>query len=166
MNILYPEMKPVINYEERDKGETFGKGNRRIAGIHIRYYTEEKLSYLNNASKYIINNEIRKNYSLSNNSNNKLLGKYPSIKLYSYKNSDKYKGVYYVFTTEDGSIFTVSCVEEIPTHSCKVHGSWKGKFDITYYLPLRFFYDMVDFNQDVYDLVTGFNPTHSSDIRY
>jgi len=171
-SILYPEMVPMVNYDRHNKDELMGV-NKRTVSLHLTYYAEDQERYLNNIPQVMIKNTLHKNYVLSNDPNNKLLKKYPNIKLYVNKlrGNIKYPGandVKYVFTTKDNQMAIASCTKKIPKKLydlCKVRASWEGKFDITYYLPLRFFYNMVDFNQDVYDLVTSFNPTYSSELR-
>ena len=146
--ILYPEMKRW-EAEPREQKDT-------IYTLVLDYYTGNS-ARLNNLES-VLNNGIKQYNFLTKPTDEvskNLVKKYPNIKVYADKKTKEVK--YFVFNDTNGFLVMVSFFGADSTS--KVHASYKGKFEISFYLPRKFFYKMPDVVNSVIDLVSTFNPT-------
>lgn len=148
--ILYPEMKRW-EAEPRDRAD--------MIGLSITYNLNELMR--NNTRDYALE-KVVKQYSfltkITDASSNKLIKKYPDIKVYANKKTKEVSD--YVFSDKNGFLVVINLIGKISERDARVYASYKGKFEIDFYIPGKFFYETPDVVNAVIDLISTFNPTH------
>ena len=150
--ILYPEMKRW-GAEPRERKDMIDLLSTYNLGELTR----------NNTRDYVLENVV-KQYNFSTKPidevSKKLIKKYPNIQVYANKKTKEVSD--YVFSDKNGFLVLSNLVGTYSNGAprTRIYTSYKGKFEIDFYLPGKFFYEMPDVTNAVIDLISTFNPTH------
>ena len=154
--ILYPEMKRW-GAEPRDRADV-------IVTLTLERHTGNS-ARLNNPES-VLNDSIKRYNFLTKPTDEiskKLVKKYPDIKVYADKQTKQMS--YYVFKDKNNfDVISHRSESVLPRNEIaplvRITFFYQGKFEIDFYLPRKFFYEMPEVINAVIDLVSTFNPTH------
>jgi hypothetical protein len=162
-NAIY--MYDVASNEMRDLGEELKNKEIKksskieISTILITKSTGEKTHLNKNNSR--MNNILEYNFLTkpTEEFSKKLVKKYPSIKVYANKKTKEDK--YYTFSDKNGFLVIAAVNSNINGFPiARIFASYKEKFEIYFWLPELFFYNMPDVTNSIIDLISSFEPTH------